>query len=196
MHKPPHKNTQPVHKNQGMLSTENITIFSCFTPQWEQNANLQPASLWSIKWYLRWSIYGHIAICLNPIKSTEEATVYCWRLVNKWMCSSGLSLWWTWQFAEDNDQVWALLKVQILFCLFLPLYVSGNDKRQKNKVSSSDVHGLLMIHWAFAAETLHSALPIDMVMPCMFMHTYIFSFQRATTNAWDERNIWKIGHCC
>lgn len=39
--------------------------------------------------------------------------------------------------------------------------------------------------------------PIDMVMHYMFMLTYIVSFQKGeTTNAWDEHNIWKMGHCC
>lgn len=79
IHKQPDKNSQPVHKKQGMLSPKNTTIFSRFSPQWEQNANLQPASLWSIKGYLRWIIYGHIVVVLNPVKSTEEPTLYCWR---------------------------------------------------------------------------------------------------------------------
>lgn len=174
-----------------------VIFFSSFTQQWEQNANLQPASLWSIKWW-RWSICGHIAICLNLINSTEEATVYCWRLVNKWKSSSGSSLWWTYDSSLRIMIRYGHFWKRRSFFFFASFYhpmSPGMTRHKKKKVSSCDVHGLLMIHCAFAAETLHSALPIDMVIPCMFMHTYIFSFQRATTNAWDECNIWKIGHC-
>lgn len=37
---------------------------------------------------------------------------------------------------------------------------------------------MLMTRSAFAAVTQRSAPPIDMVMPYMFMLTYVFSFQK------------------
>lgn len=97
MHRSP-----PVLKKQGMLSPKNKTIFSCFPPQWQQNANLQPASLWSVKGYLRWIIYGNIAVVLNPV--TMEPTLYWSRIVQHWY----VILVNIWQLTEVNYQIWVL----------------------------------------------------------------------------------------
>lgn len=129
-----------------------VIFFSSFTQQWEQNANLQPASLWSIKWW-RWSICGHIAICLNLINSTEEATVYCWRLVNKWKSSSGSSLWWTY----DSS-----LRIMIRYghfwkrrsFFFLPLSTTLCLREWQDTKKKRCRHVMSMVCWWYTALLL------------------------------------------
>lgn len=159
---------------------QNTTIFSRFPLQWKQHANLQPASLWSLKGYLRWIIYDHTAVVLNPVKSTKN---------HNYNVELGQT---------HENQVWALWEALTVLLPHLPssLCVSAKDKRGGHEVSLFDVHSLLMICLAFAAVTQHSAPPIDMVMNYMFMLTCIFSFQRGNNKCMRRAQHLKIGHCC
>lgn len=60
-------------KKQGLLFHKNTTIFSRFPPsEKEQHANLQSASLWSIKGCWRWIIYGRFTVVWNHVKSSKQ----------------------------------------------------------------------------------------------------------------------------